>query len=107
MIVSGHVVMLGHMFGHVTWKVQGDHMMGHVMGHVMGSQGHMPASQGHIGESLFSLFDYNLALGSGWVDLGVSCVIPSEVGWCRRLRLCYPTSRGDQMRNLQVHQVCP
>jgi len=30
-----------------------------------------------------------------------------ELHECHRLRLCHPTSRGDQMQNLQVHQVHP
>jgi len=64
-IVSGHMIMLGHMLdqmtGHVTWKVQEDH----VIDHVIISHGHVPTSQGHVGESLSLLFDYNLALGLG------------------------------------------
>ena len=49
----------------------------HVIDHMTISQGHVPASQGHMGEFLSSLFDYNLALGSGWMDLEFPCVIPS------------------------------
>jgi len=52
-------------------------MIRHMVGQVIASQGHMPASQGHVGESSFLLSGYNLALGPGWVDLGVSHVIPS------------------------------
>jgi len=51
------------------------------MGHVIGSQGHVlghvMVSQGHVLESLSSLFGCSFALGLGWVDLGVSHVIPS------------------------------
>ena len=33
--------------------------------YVIVSHGQVPASQGYMGESLSSLFDYNLALGLG------------------------------------------
>ena len=48
-----------------------------MVGHVTDSQGHVPVSQDHMGEFSSSLFGCNLALGSGWVDLGLSRVIPS------------------------------
>ena len=60
--MSGHVIVFGHVFGHVTWEVLGDHV---------------PVSQDHVGVSSSSLSGYSLALGLGWVDLGVSRVIPS------------------------------
>ena len=65
MIVSGHVIVFGHVSGHMTWKVQGDHVMCHMMDHVMVSQGHVPASSDHIRESLSLLSGYSLALGPG------------------------------------------
>jgi len=66
----GHVIILGHMFGHVTPKVWRDHMICHMVDQVITSQGHME-------ESSSLLSGYSLALGPDWVDLGVSCVIPS------------------------------
>ena len=33
--VAGHVIVFGHVFGHVTWEVLGDHVICHVMGHMM------------------------------------------------------------------------
>ena len=36
-IMSGHVIAFGHVPGHVTWKVQGDHVMCHMIGHVIPS----------------------------------------------------------------------
>jgi len=65
--------MLGHVIGHVVLKLVRDH----VMRHVIGSQGHVPVSPGYVEESSSSLFGYSWALGVGWVDLGVSRVIPS------------------------------
>jgi len=59
------VIVFGHVVGHVTWKVQGDHMMCHVMDHVIASQGHVPASLDHVVESSSSLSGYSLALGPG------------------------------------------
>jgi len=75
--VSGHVIVFGHVFGYVTWKAQGDHVMHHVTGQVIVSQGHVPASLGLVGESSSSLSGYSWALGLGWVNLGVSHAIPS------------------------------
>jgi len=72
-VMYGHVIMLGHVIGHVVLIRVKDH----VMSHVLLSQGHVPASQGHVGESSSSLFGYSLALGVGWVGLGVSRSIPS------------------------------
>jgi len=69
----GHVIVVGHVFGHVTWEVLGDH----VMGHMMSSWDHVSVSQDHMGVSSSSLSGYSLALGLGWVDLGVSRMIPS------------------------------
>jgi len=66
----GHVIISSHMFGQVTSKVWRDHMIHHVVDQVI-------VSQGHVKESLSLLSGYNLALGPGWVDLGVSQVIPS------------------------------
>ena len=65
------------MFGHVIGYVIQELVRDHVMSHVIPSQGHVPISQGHMGEFLSSLFGCNLALGSGWVDLGLSRAIPS------------------------------
>ena len=75
--MEGHVIILGHMFGHMTSKVWRDHMICHVVGQVIASQDHVPPSLGYMGESLSSLSGYSLALGPDWVDLGFSCVIPS------------------------------
>ena len=57
MIMSRHVIVLGHMFGHVTLRVQRDHMMHYVIEHMI-------VSQGHMGETSSLLFDCSLALGS-------------------------------------------
>jgi len=76
-IMCGHVIMSGHMFGHVTWKVLGDHVIHHMIGHLMFSWDHVPVSQDHMGVSSSSLSGYSLALGLGWVDFGVSHMIPS------------------------------
>ena len=73
----GHVIVFGHVFGHVTRKVLGDHVIRHVIGHMMSSLDHVPVSQDHVGGSSSSQPGYNLALGAGRVDLGFSCVIPS------------------------------
>ena len=75
--MSGYIIVLGHIFGYVTSKVWRDHIIYYVIDHVIVSQGHMPTSWGHVGESLSSLFGCNLALGSDWVCLGVSHMIPS------------------------------
>jgi len=77
MTVYRHVIVFGHVFGHVTWEILGGHVIRHVMGHMMFSWDHVPVSQDHMGVSLSSLSGYSLALGLGWVDLGVSCMIPS------------------------------
>ena len=70
---QGHVPVLGHVIGHVVLIWVRDH----VMSHVLPSQGHVPVSPGHVEESSSSLFGYSWALGVGWVNLGVLCVIPS------------------------------
>jgi len=75
--VSGHVIVFGHVFGHVTWEVLGDHVICHVMGHMMFSWDHVPVSQDHVGASSSLLSGCSLALGLGWVDLGVSRMIPT------------------------------
>jgi len=49
----------------------------------MFSWDHVPVSQDHVGVSSSSLSGYNLALGRGWVDLVVSCMIPSWGGVAR------------------------
>ena len=41
--MEGPVIVFGHMSGHVTLKVQRDH----VMDHVIASQGHVPLGSGH------------------------------------------------------------
>jgi len=56
-IVSRHVTMLGHVFGHVTLRVQRDHVMHHMVEHMI-------VSQGHMGKTSSLLFDCSLALGS-------------------------------------------
>jgi len=61
--VSGHVIVFGHVFGHVTWEVLGDHVICYVMGHMM-------FSWDHVGVSLSLLSGYSLALGLGWMGLG-------------------------------------
>jgi len=71
------MIVFGHVLGHVTWEVLRDHVICHVMDHMMSSWDHVLVSQGHMGVSSSLLFDYSLALGSGWVDLGVSRMIPS------------------------------
>jgi len=71
--VWGHVLVYSHVYGHVSLRLVRDH----VIHHVSLSPGHVPASQDHMGESLFSLSGCNLALGSGWVDLGLLRAIPS------------------------------
>jgi len=48
-----------------------------MMGHMISSWDHVPISQDHVGVSSSSLSGYSLALGLGWVDLGVSRMIPS------------------------------
>jgi len=63
--VSGHMITFGHVTGHVTWKVQEDHVMCHMIGQVIASQGHVPASLDHVGESSSLLSGYSLALGLG------------------------------------------
>jgi len=63
--MSGHVIVFGHVSDHVTWKVQGDHVMCHMIDQVITSQGHMPASPDHMEESLSLLSGYSLALGPG------------------------------------------
>jgi len=73
MIVCGHVLVYSHVYGHVLLRLVRDH----VIHHVSLSQGHVPDSQDHVGESSSSLSGYNLALGSGRVDLGRLCAIPS------------------------------
>jgi len=50
----GHVIVSGHVFGHVTSKVWRDHMICHVVDQVI-------ASQGHVEESSSLLLDYSLA----------------------------------------------
>ena len=59
MIMFGHMIMSGHVFGHVTSKVWRDHMICHVVDQVIASQGHVPASQDHVGEFSSSLFGYS------------------------------------------------
>jgi len=81
--VYRHVIAFGHVFGHVTWKVLGDHVICHVMGHMISSWDHVPVSQDHVGVSSSLLSGYSLALGLGWVDLGVSRMIPSCGGVAR------------------------
>ena len=76
----GHVIVFGHVFGHVTWEALGDHVICHVMGHMMFSWDHVPVSQDHMEVSSSLLSGYSLALGLGWVDLGVSRMIPSRGG---------------------------
>ena len=73
MVMYRHVIVFGHVIGHMVLIWVRDH----VMSHVLPSQGHMPSSQGHVGESSFSQLGCNLALGAGWVDLGVVHAIPS------------------------------
>ena len=46
--VYGHVIVFDHMFGYVTWKVLGDHVIRHVMGHMIFSWDHVPVSQDHV-----------------------------------------------------------
>ena len=58
-------------------------MICHVMGHMMFSWDHVPVSQDHVGVSSSLLSGYSLALGLGWVDLGVSRMIPSRGGVAR------------------------
>jgi len=48
-----------------------------VLYHMSPFQDHVLVSQDHMGESSSSQFGCNLALGSGRVDLELSCVIPS------------------------------
>ena len=72
-----HVIVFDHVFGHVTWKVLGDHVIRPVMGHMISPWDHVSVSQDHMGVSSSSLSGYSLALGLGWVDLGVSHMIPS------------------------------
>ena len=61
MVVYRHVIMFGHVIGHVVLMWVRDH----VMSHVLLSQGHVPVSPGHVEESSSLLFGYSLALGAG------------------------------------------
>jgi len=54
-IAWGHMIMLGHVIGHMMLKLVRDH----VMSHVIVFQGHMPLSQDPMGESSSSLSGYS------------------------------------------------
>jgi len=49
----------------------------HVTDHMLPFQDHVLSSQDHVGEPSSSRLGCNLALGAGWVDLGVLRAIPS------------------------------
>jgi len=67
------MLVYSHVCGHVLLRLVRDH----VIRHMSLSQDHVPASQDHMGESSSLQLGCNLALGSGWVDLGLLRAIPS------------------------------